>query len=376
MNHSVRPRAGQTRGWLLVALFATLLVFVFTGAVLVERPPQPAPAQAASVGGALELQNAVVKAAEKVMPSVVNIDTTVARTQARPQHMPPGFRHPALPPNAFPPARGQGSGVIISADGLILTNQHVVDGATEINVTLNDKRKLKATLKGADPLTDIAILKVDASGLPAAELGDSDAAPIGTFVLAIGNPLGFDHTMTVGILSGRGRELPEPGKEMRNLLQTDAAINPGNSGGPLVDLQGRVIGINTAIIPHAQGIGFAIPVNTVRDIMAQLQEKGKVVRAYIGVAMQNVTDEVATHLKLPKTEGVLVERVVPGSPAARAGLERGDVIVKVDGARIKDAQDLQKRVRARKIGEEVALTVWANSKYNTVKLRVVEMPNG
>lgn len=355
----------------LVVCIATLLTALLFGATTAGRV-QAASGEptAADRNPAYAVQNAVVQAAQIIRPSVVNIDV-VGRTQAGPawpQNLP--FRVPAQ----SVPAKGEGSGVIISPDGLILTNEHVVNGASEITVTLADGRKFKGAVKGADRLSDIALLKIDGTNLPAARLGDSDSVPIGAFVIAVGNPLGFEQTMTFGILSGKGREIPEVGKEFRNLLQTDAAINPGNSGGPLVDLEGRVIGINTAIIRQAQGMGFAIPINSARQISDQLGRDGKITRAYIGVMMAPVTDDIARALHLPRTAGVVVDRVIPQSPAAKAGLRRGDVILEIDGAVVNDTARLQQQIRGHRVGDSVSLKIWSAEKLSTVHLRVEAMP--
>lgn len=361
----------QTRATLLIVIGA--IVGILLGGRVHAAPTTE------SSSPAYALQNAIVRAASLIGPSVVNIDTTV-NSDPRMFRMERGdwpfpFPFQIQPPNPGP-QKGEGSGVIISRDGLVLTNEHVVHGASEITVTLTDGRKFKGVVKGADRLSDIALVKIDATNLPAAPMGDSDATPIGAFVIAVGNPLGFQHTMTFGILSGKGREIPEPGKEFRNLLQTDAAINPGNSGGPLCDLEGRVIGITTAIIRQAQGMGFAIPINNARKIADQLAHAGKVVRPYIGVTMQAVTEDIAQYLHLPKTEGVVVDRVLPQSPAARAGLNRGDVILEVDGVKVNDTAKVQERIRAHKIGDPVSLKIWSGARLNTVNLRVEEMPQG
>jgi serine protease Do len=344
---------------LFLAVLATALSVGAVSARRVQAATSPA-------NPAYAVQNAIVHAASAIQPSVVNIDTTAEVRMQRSDVF----------PQQEGEAKGSGSGVIISKDGLILTNEHVVHGASSITVTLADHRKFKGVVKGADRLSDIALVKIDAHDLPAATLGNSDAIPIGAFVIAVGNPLGFQHTMTFGILSGKGREIPESGKEFRNLLQTDAAINPGNSGGPLVDLDGRVVGINTAIIRQAQGLGFAIPINTARQVAQQLETVGKIVRPYIGVMMESVTDDIAQLLRLPKTEGVVVDRVLPKSPAAAAGLSRGDVILAVDGTPISNAESLQNSIRAHKIGDRVSLRVWSNAKLKTLSLRVEEMPQG
>jgi len=361
------------------ALLGALLMYgLLASPVAPLQPTQAAPSRPprlAISGQAAALQDAVVHATQRIRPSVVNIDTSTSMGMRMGQDDSPF--DPSLPfgPHRFQPRKGQGSGVIVSSDGLILTNDHVVRGATEVVVTLPDQRKFPAALKGADRLSDIALLKINARGLPAAPLGDSENTPIGAFVIAVGNPFGFSHTTTMGVLSGKGREIPEPGKELSNLLQTDAAINPGNSGGPLVDLDGNVIGINTAIISQAQGMGFAIPISTARDVMYQLLARGKVIRPYIGIVMQAVTDEVARYLRLPRTNGVLVSRVMPNSPAASAGLARGDVILEIDGVTIEEVRDFQKRVRNHKVGDAIALKVWSGSRVSTLKLRVQEMPS-
>lgn len=352
----------------------SLMVGLMIGSIVTGRvhavPTSTSPSASTQNNPAYALQNAVVRAAAIVGPSVVNIDTT-ATVEQRTIELPFGFPQFQMPQGE---QKGQGSGVIISSDGLILTNEHVVHGASDILVTLTDGRKFKGTVQGRDSLSDIALVKINATHLPAATLGDSDATPIGAFVIAIGNPLGFEHTMTFGILSGKGRELPEPGKEFRNLLQTDAAINPGNSGGPLVDLEGRVIGINTLIISQSQSMGFAIPINTARKVADELEKDGKVVRPYIGVMMAPVTDEIAQYLHMPKTEGVVVDRVMPQSPAERAGLTRGDVILEVDGSRVADTLSLQRQIRDHHIGDSITLKVWSNAKVSTVRVRVAEMP--
>lgn len=364
LSHTSRQHAVHVA--LAIAILVSTLSFAVTRSSGASAAAAPNPAYV--------VQNALVEAARIIRPSVVNIDV-VGRTTAPavvwPQGLPFRFETPQQQP-----AKGEGSGVIISADGLILTNEHVVHGASEITVTLFDGRKFKGTVKGADRLTDIALVKIDGRGLPAASLGDSDAIPIGAFVLAVGNPLGFEQTLTFGILSGKGREIPEMGKEFRNLLQTDAAINPGNSGGPLVDLDGRVVGINTAIIRQAQGMGFAIPINSARQIFEQLSRDGKIVRPYLGVSMAAVNDDIAQALRLPRTEGVVVDRVIAQSPAAQAGLKRGDVILSIDGVAVNDTASLQQRIRAHKVGDTVQLKVWSREKLIEVRVRVEEMPQG
>jgi len=358
---------------LLIGLFFTVVGAALMYLTLAGRMPgtlnvaAESPAPVSTVPQTVvDLQQSVVRSAEVVGKSVVNIDVT-ATVQGRRMPFP-------FPPGHPQEAHGEGSGVIISEDGWILTNDHVVRGASQIDVTMSDGRKFKGTVKGADAVSDLALVKVDATGLPASNLGDSDALPVGSFVIAVGNPLGFDQTVTMGVLSGRGREIPEPGKEFRNLLQTDAAINPGNSGGPLADLEGRVIGINTAIIPRAQGMGFAIPINHARDIMTQLRASGRVIRPFVGIAMQEVDEEVAAYLRLPRVEGVLVLRSIDGGPAARAGIVRGDVVVEIDGKPVNEVIRFQETIRAKKVGDSVTLKVWGQGRFRTVTLKLAEMP--
>ncbi|MBI2265833.1 MAG: trypsin-like peptidase domain-containing protein [Armatimonadetes bacterium] len=252
-------------------------------------PLLPPPGPSGKYPGKLSDQP-IIRAAQLVAPSVVNIDTL---RFARP---PQGSEDELFErffggvPFSSPPQKGQGSGVIITKDGIVLTNQHVIEGAHQISVTLPDKRVLKGQIIGADKLSDLAIVRVQASNLPAAPLGNSDELKVGEWVIAIGNPYGYDHTVTVGVVSATGRRIVEEDRDYRNLIQTDAAINPGNSGGPLVNLQGQVVGINTAIIPFAQGIGFTIPVNIARNIINQLTSTGKVSRPYLGIKMYPGSD--------------------------------------------------------------------------------------
>lgn len=317
----------------------------------------------------------VVEVSKKIGPAVVNIDTKhLVKVQDDFFSNPFGEESPFEAPPRYIPEQGIGSGVIIRKDGYILTNEHVIHDAQEIKVTLTDKRQFKGKIIGADKSSDIAIVKINADNLPAAELGDSDGMEVGEFVIAIGNPYGYEHTVTFGILSGKERGLSDQSRLYDNLLQTDAAINPGNSGGPLVDMDGKVIGINTAIIPFAQGIGFAIPINTAKNIMDQLITKGKVVRPYIGIHMQDMTPEIAKYLKYSGTTGVLVTGVVPGSPAEKAGLQRGDTILEVNHAKLSSAQELKKIVRSKKVGDQLTLLIWRDGSLTTVELKTAEMP--
>ncbi|HVP33516.1 MAG TPA: trypsin-like peptidase domain-containing protein, partial [Steroidobacteraceae bacterium] len=292
---------------------------------------------------------------KKVSPAVVNIATrgTIReRGQQNPLLDDPFFRRFFdVPPDTGPrerPFQSAGSGVIFDAKtGYVLTNAHVVENATEITVTLQDGRDLKAEIVGSDAPSDIAVLKLKPvpEGLAQIALGDSARMEVGDFVVAIGNPFGLQHTVTSGIVSGLSRSGINP-DGYEDFIQTDASINPGNSGGPLLDLDGRVVGINTAIVSSGQGIGFAIPINMARDIMTQLIARGRVVRGWLGVVIQDLTPELAAGFGVREDAGVLVAEVMKDGPADGAGLRPGDVITGFGGSAIKDVTDLQKRVAA------------------------------
>jgi Do/DeqQ family serine protease len=319
---------------------------------------------------------------DKVAPAVVNIAVvSKVPAQENPLLQDPFFKHFFNLPDQMPDRKqmAAGSGVIVdAAKGYILTNNHVVKGATDITVTLKDQRSLKAKLVGADPGTDIALLKVEAKNLTALPLGDSDRLRVGDYVVAIGNPFGLGQTVTSGIVSALGRAgLNIEGYE--DFIQTDASINPGNSGGALITYDGRLIGINTAIIGPAGGnvgIGFAVPVNMAHAVMDQLVKYGEVKRGRIGVAIQDVTPDVAKAMSLDVTHGAVVQSVQPGSPADKAGLKAGDVIVSVDGADIRNATDLRNRVGLMRIGTAVALGVIRDEHRLTVRATVGEPAAG
>jgi|UniRef100_A0A7V3YGK1 serine protease Do len=318
---------------------------------------------------------------ERVSPAVVNIDTlriAVYRSPLAPFFSDPFFRRffgdiPELERQV--PQKGIGTGFVFRSDGYILTNEHVIHGANKIKVTFIDGKEYEGKVIGADPLTDIAVVKIDADNLPTIPLGDSDKARVGEFVIAIGNPYGLSHTVTVGVLSAKGRPISagDSGREYENFLQTDAAINPGNSGGPLLNLRGEVIGINTAILPYAQGIGFAIPINMAKSILEQLIEKGRVVRAWLGVYIQDLTPELAQKFGLSEAKGALVADISKGSPAEKAGLRRGDIILKVDGKEIPTVSSLQQEIRSRRPGERVRLEVWRDGKSIVLEATLEEL---
>lgn len=320
-------------------------------------------------------QNYVSKVVNQVGDSVVRIDASRKVTTNTPvMFSDPFFRQffgsqiPNIPNQQI--KRGLGSGFVVSSDGLILTNAHVVEGSDQVKVTLKDGRTYPGTVMGTDSLTDVAVIKIDAEELPAVAFADSDQLQPGEWAIAIGNPLGLDNTVTTGIVSATGRTSAQVGiaDKRVSFIQTDAAINPGNSGGPLLNANGEVIGINTAIIQNAQGLGFAIPVNAARDIAEELIAKGKVDHQYLGIQMTAITPELKQELKSQKNwdvvseSGILVVRVVPNSPADVAGLKPGDVIQEVDGQKIKTADQVQQAVAQTDVGDNLSLGLLRNNK--------------
>ncbi|PWG65526.1 DegQ family serine endoprotease [Sediminicurvatus halobius] len=318
---------------------------------------------------------------DTVSPAVVNIATrSEIPRSGNPLLDDPFFRRFFdLPqPPRERPAQSLGSGVIVDAGaGYVLTNHHVVAEADEIRVGLQDGRELEATLIGSDPETDLAVLQVPAEGLTALPLGDSDRLRVGDYVMAIGNPFGLDHTVTTGVVSGLDRVLPgNGGARLQSFIQTDASINPGNSGGALVSLRGELVGINTAILSRGGGnigIGFAIPSNMAQRVMAQIIEYGEVRRGVLGVRVQDLTPEIAQAFGLEQGGGALVAQVAPGSAAARAGLESGDVITAVNGQAINNANDLANAIGLLRVGTEVEITFLRDGRERRVTA-VVEDP--
>jgi serine protease Do len=355
-------------------LFAGMLVASSVGSVSHARAAAP-------VVGTTSGAPSFAALAEALEPAVVNIKVTKIEKTEMPGM--PDIEGPFgdmfknffgdMPrtPEKFK-SQGAGSGVIINADGTILTNNHVVESTTEIVVTLSDKQEYKAKVLGRDPKTDLAVIKLEGKGpFKAAVLGNSESARVGEWVLAIGNPFGLSNTVTAGIISAKGRIIGAGPYD--DFIQTDAPINPGNSGGPLINMQGEVIGINTAIIPNGQGIGFAIPVNTAKTLLPELETKGKVTRGYLGVNIQNVTADLAASLNLKAAKGALVSEVVEGSPAASAGVKRGDVITSFAGKEIKDARDLSTLVAATPIGHDVPLKINRDGKETTLQVKVAKL---
>lgn len=309
--------------------------------------------------------------AKAVTPAVVSITVTTSGKE-RGRNMPKDFFHFFGPDFKFPdpePSQGSGSGIIITADGYIATNNHVVEGAATdgITVVLNDKSRYKAKLVGNDPTTDLAVIRIEGTNLPVSALGNSDEVQVGEWVLAIGNPLGLTSTVTAGIISALGRNIRiiNDSYGIENFIQTDAAINPGNSGGALVNMKGEVIGINTAIATtnaRYQGYGFAVPVNLVKSVAADLIKFGKVRRGYIGVQIQSVDQTMANALGLEKAQGVLVQSLVKGGAAEAAGLKNGDVILSVDGKDVNEANELQSYIATHRIDDVVTLKIFREGK--------------
>ncbi|MGD0264848.1 MAG: Do family serine endopeptidase [Candidatus Methylomirabilota bacterium] len=354
-----------------------------TGSSRAGSVPIPSPPPTSKGGGAPP-ENPFVRVAEMVTPAVVNISTVTTgkgRTpteQFRPFGNDPFFRE--FFDRFFegmPRQRRQtslGSGLIIDKSGLILTNNHVIKDADEITVKFANNKEAKGTIVGTDPKTDLAVIRVSTTeDLPVVVLGNSDALHVGEWAIAIGNPFGLDHTLTVGVISATGRS--EVGiAAYENFIQTDASINPGNSGGPLLNIRGEVIGINTAIVASGHGIGFAIPVNMARKVMEDLVKKGKVTRGWLGVGIQSLTPELAKSFGVGADEGILVNQVMPKSPAEAAGLKTGDLILSLDGKPVKDPRELQRLIGDAEIGKSIEFTILRDKARQTVKVQVGEMP--
>lgn len=334
-----------------------------------ERPPSRAAGASLPPASAQGLPMSFRGLVDQVIPSVVNIDVT---RRVRPQ-VPRGFeRFFEVPPSQE--QQGVGSGFIIDPDGLIVTNYHVIQGRAELSVTLHDGKTYTGRVIGTDPLTDLALIRIDARGLKPLHFGNSDQIYPGDWVLALGSPLGLQETVTAGIISSVNREVALA--ERTNYLQTDAAINPGNSGGPLVNMQGQVVGVNTAIARGAQGIGFAIPINTLTQVLPDLREKGRVERAWLGVAVAGINPQIAGEIQGARVgEGLVILEVVAGSPAERAGLRPEDVILSVDGQRLAEPRDLIQHLNTRKPGQAVRLRILRAGQVREVSLTLATMPD-
>jgi len=333
----------------------------------------------------VDLNEAFVHIAENVNPSVVTITTTKV-VKLRGNQMFPGFdddmfyRFFGVPPQTERRGTALGSGVIVDKKGYILTNNHVVEQGEEIMVRLIDNREYKAEIVGTDPKSDLAVVKIKADDLTPIVLGDSDALRIGEWVLAIGSPFSdnLDHTVTAGIVSAKGRSNILDSDIYQSFIQTDAAINPGNSGGALVNIRGELVGINTAIATSGGsgnlGIGFAIPVNLAKKVLSDLIEHGKVIRAWLGVSIQNIDDRTAKAMKIENRTGVLIGSIVKDGPAEKAGVEIGDVIIEFDGEKVKNVSHLQILVSSSEVGKEKEVVIVRGKKLKTIKVKLEEMP--
>jgi serine protease Do len=338
-------------------------------------------ASAATPAADIYTHNPIPKIVKDCSPAVVNIDIeTMVSRSPHPFADDPIFREFfGREFDSFRrmiPMKGKGSGFIVDGkEGYILTNNHVVGEADKITVTLMDGRTLDAELIGKDPTFDLAVIQVKDHNLPSLTLGDSDAAEVGEWVVAIGNPHGFENTVTAGIISAKNRTLQAADINFQGFMQTDAAINPGNSGGPLINLKGEVVGINTAIVPYAQGLGFAVPVNMAKQIMNDLIKNGEVKRGWLGVTLQNLTPGFAETYNVPVEKGAVIANVSPDSPAEKAGIRRGDAIVAIDGQEIKSSQDVVLYIRNRFSGDEVSVEIYRDSKKQSIKVELGATPN-
>ena len=361
----------RTTQFLMAALLALL-----AGVASAQTTPAPA----SDLTGALPESYPWIRLAERLTPAVVNVKTVTEAQRRVPANVPEPFRRFFQPepggPGGREQRRGVGTGFVIDATGYLVTNHHVVDGANTIEVTLSDGRKFPGKVIGSDPETDLALLKIEASGLPTIPLGSSSALRVAEPVMAIGNPFGLDHTVTVGIISGTGRFIGAGRYD--DFLQTDAAINPGNSGGPLINTRGEAVGINSAIASRSggfQGVGFAIPVDLAKPILQQLRTAGKVTRGWVGVSIQPLTQELAKSFGLGGTQGALVASVMESSPAAQAGIKPGDVIVRFDGKAIDGPRALPPLVAMTPVGKAVDMVVLRDGAEQKVRLTVGNLPD-
>ena len=379
-------RTGQHRFTLLHA-FGVAWVFI---ALILLGLPGTAPAQERALENLKETGKAFAAVAKNASPAVVyiRVEKTVSQGPFLRYRSPfddeffrrffgePGPGFPQSPQDQQKrQVQSQGSGFIISPDGYVLTNNHVVGDSDRVIVKLLDGREFTADIVGTDPPTDVAVIKIKAENLPVLSLGDSDMIEVGEWVLALGNPFGLSHTLTAGIVSAKGRSSVGI-TDYEDYIQTDAAINPGNSGGPLIDLQGKVVGINTAIYSRSggyMGIGFAIPVNMARNIYTQLIEHGNVTRGYLGVTIQDLTAELAKSFGLKDTKGVLVSQVMPDTPAEKAGMKQGDVIASINGKPVETAAALRNEVAMKAPGTAVKVGVIRDGKEKTLSVKVEKM---
>jgi len=370
---------------LLAPVLATALVGAGYGIAKFVNTPDAAAAPTSKVSEMPMVPGNFSELAENVRPGVVNIQVVkkvknVAFGSRNFPGNPFGENSPFGDffgpfsegnPSPAPQQQGVGSGFIMSRDGYILTNNHVVEDADQIKVKLATGKEYDGKVVGRDPKTDLALVKIDASDLHALPLGNSDELKVGSWVVAVGSPFGLEQTVTAGIVSAKGRVIGSGPYD--NFIQTDASINPGNSGGPLINTKGEVVGINTAILAQGKGIGFAIPINMAKDIAPQLQEKGHVTRGWLGVSIQEMTPELAKSFGLTDNKGALVAQVMTGSPAEKAGIEQGDVIVEFDGKAISESKDLPQVVASTPVGKSVNVKLLRNGKTLDRSVKVSEM---
>ena len=370
---------------ILMALLmvGTMLGFGY-GMSTVIQPHNPQTVSASTISETPMVPASFSNLAEKVRPGVVNIQVVkkVKNVDFGFRGNPFGEQNPfgdffgpfsgGNPPSGEYKQQGVGSGFVISQDGYILTNNHVVEDADQIKVRLSNGKEYEGKVVGRDPKTDLALVKIERSqDLHPLKLGNSEDLKVGSWVVAIGSPFGLEQTVTAGIVSAKGRVIGSGPYD--NFIQTDASINPGNSGGPLINMRGEVVGINTAIIPNGQGIGFAIPINTAKEIVPQLEEKGHVTRGWMGVSIQEVTPALAKSFDLKEKQGALVAQVVSGGPAEKAGIEQGDVILGFDGKEIAESKDLPRIVASTPVGKTVTVKLLRNGKAVDRQVKVGEM---
>jgi len=361
-------REGSRRRVFLLSLMVLILVFPAWSLNAAQRT------------AAKDWRSGFVEVAKKVKPSVVAIRSERTVTVG------PGVGEDFFKGTPFedffkqhggPPAKrkqmGEGSGVIVDAKGYILTNYHVVAGAEKISIHLFDGRELKGTVRGTDSKTDLAVVHVEAAGLPGATLGDSDKLQVGEWAIAIGSPFGLEETVTVGVISAKGRSGLGTGN-YEDFIQTDASINPGNSGGPLVNVDGEVIGINAMIIQPGQGIGFAIPINLAKTIMVELIKTGKVIRPWMGIGLQDITSDLMKFFNLKEKAGALISQVYGGSPAEKAGLKAGDAVIEIDGVKVTNSQAVVREVLKKQVGQKVNFVILREGKRTEISLTTAQMP--
>lgn len=343
---------GRASIYLLSLVLLTVFALVVLPALIPSRAQSPAGTGAGPTGVLLNEEVRIIDIVKRISPAVVAVTSYENGKKL-----------------------GLASGIIVTSDGEVLTNNHVVSEGSKLMVTLADGRELRATNLGGDPLIDLAIVKIPATGLQVAPLGDSSGLQVGQTAIAIGNPYGFERTVTVGVVSALGRSIPGGGASLSNLIQTDAKIYPGNSGGPLLDSSGKVIGVNTAVVGGDVGVlGFAIPINTARRAMEDVRKVGHVQVPWMGISYGDITDEIASVFKLPAKQGVIVADVEKGGPSALAGIRKGDIIVEVDGKKITGGGDLQKALQGKNVGDELVATIIRDGKRQKVTIALQEMP--